>query len=288
MRSKGSSSKPQSSLIRLFVERSGVGLSHSSPDHVMAELVERVRRKDLRSQEQQLQEVLKDRNVVCVEVVLDLSSDGTLEPIGPAFSDGFRMRLKKNVPDVRARFTMAHEICHTFFYELVPEMKFRPHTADDEEERLCNLGAAALLIPAASLRKQAKKLPVCLDSLGQLARRYAVSLPTMLLRLRALGLWKCELSHWHRTVIGEFVLDRLYGGPHAEWHWDDASVLKRVWESDASVYGTNFVYLEASNGARRYKPIAYNVQRSGAGAIVLWGSGIRARRPNHPLLDAAC
>jgi Zn-dependent peptidase ImmA (M78 family) len=31
-------------------------------------------------------------------------------------------------PTVRQRFTIAHEICHTFFYEIVPELKFKPHS----------------------------------------------------------------------------------------------------------------------------------------------------------------
>ena len=56
------------------------------------------------------------------------------------------MRLKKNASDVRIRFTMAHEFCHTFLLRLVPEIKFSPHETDDEEERLCNLGAAAFAI----------------------------------------------------------------------------------------------------------------------------------------------
>jgi Zn-dependent peptidase ImmA (M78 family) len=287
MRSKGTSSKPQSNLVRRFVERSGADPERSSPEEAMAEVIERSRGRQTRNHDQQLQQVLKDRNVVAVEFVGDLSSDGMLEPIGQAFSDGFRMRLKKNASSERVRFTMAHELCHTFFYELVPEMKFKIHATDAAEEHLCNFGAAALLIPAASLRKKSKKEAICLDSLGQLARGYAVSLPTMLLRLRSLGLWKCQLSQWHRTVSGDFVLDRLYGGPQVDWQWEDASLLKRVWESSAPAYGSSFVYVECNNGTRRYKPIRYNVERLGNGAIALWGTGISPRKLDHPLLNAA-
>jgi hypothetical protein len=82
---------------------------------------------------------------VCeTEVVPDLPCDGLIEPIGTTYSAGFRMRLKKNAADVRLRFTIAHELCHTFFYELVPEFKFVAHESDDSEERLCNWGAASL------------------------------------------------------------------------------------------------------------------------------------------------
>src|ERR1700674_1665274 len=194
MRSNRVSSEAPSTLVRLFVERAVVDAAHTTAEQVMADIVERVREKGTRNRERQLQQFLKDRQVRSIDVVPDLNCDGMIEPIGPTFNDGFRIRLKRNVSSARTRFTVAHEACHTFFYEQVPELKFGPHTTDDEEERLCNLGAAILLIPARSLRADARKMPTCLESLGQLARRYDVSSATMLLRLRAMGLWKCQLS----------------------------------------------------------------------------------------------
>ena len=161
------------------------------------------------------------------------------------------------------------------------------HDEDDHEESLCNFGAAVLLVPAAQLRSRAKKLPVCLDSLEQLAQEYAVSLPTMLLRLRSLGLWKCQLSLWHRTVNGEFLLDRLYGGRKAEWKWHDASVLEQVWKSNESAFETGFVYAEGRGCIQGYKPIVYQAQRSGQGVVVLWGNGIRPAASTFPLLENA-
>jgi len=253
----------------------------------MTELVERAARgRRARSKGQRLQCFLDARNVVSVEFVRDAGYDGMIEPIGSAFNDGFRIRLKTNVSDVRARFTVAHEACHTFFYELAPEVKFRPHQEDDYEESLCNFGAAALLIPAAPLRARIRKVAVCLDSLEQLAQEYAVSLPTMLLRLRSLGLWTCQLSLWHRTVNGEFVLDRLYGGRKVEWRWQDSSALERVWVSKESAFETGFVYAE-SRGAKAYKPVAYHAQRSNLGVTVLWGIGIRPTASTYPLLEVA-
>lgn len=251
----------------------------------MTELVERAARgKRASSQGQRVQRFLAARNIVSVEFVHDAGYDGMIEPIRSTFSGGFRMLLNANASEVRARFTAAHEACHTFFYELAPEIKFHPHEKDDYEESLCNFGAAVLLIPAAPLRVRTKKLPICLDSLQQLAEEYAVSLPTMLLRLRSLGLWKCQLSLWHRSVNGEFVLDRFYGGRRIECKWHDASVLERVWKSNESAFETGFVYAE-SRGAKAYKPIAYHVQRSNQGVTVLWGSGIRPTVSTYPLLE---
>src|SRR5258708_924799 len=189
MGSREISSETESDLVRLFVERSGIGQSRRSPEQVMATLVEGLHGRRVQNQEQRLQRALKDRNVKTIDVVPGLNGDGMLEPVGSTFKDGFRMQLKRGVSGGRMRFTMAHEVCHTFFYELVPEIKFRPHETDRAEERLCNVGAAALLIPARSLRAQAKKLPICLWSLDQLAQDYSRSPPAMFLRLKALGLW---------------------------------------------------------------------------------------------------
>ena len=57
------------------------------------------------------------------------------------------MGVKADMGEKRMRFTIAHELCHTYFYELVPELKFCDHGPNDEEEAICNQGAAALLIP---------------------------------------------------------------------------------------------------------------------------------------------
>ncbi|MGO9337850.1 MAG: ImmA/IrrE family metallo-endopeptidase [Terriglobales bacterium] len=280
-------SEPQSDLVRLFVERSGIVAPHNSPDQVITELVERTARKARgRSQARRLQRFLDDRNIFSVEYVDDGSYDGMLDPMGSTFSNGFKMRLRSNLSEARARFTIAHEACHTFFYQLAPEIKFRPHETDDLEERLCNLGASVLLIPSAALTARSRKLPISLDSLQQLAAEFAVSLPTMLLRLRGLGLWKCQLSSWHRSVSGEFVLDRFYGGRRVECKWHDASVLERVWKSNEAAFETGFVYTE-SRGAKAFKPIAYHVQRSSQGVTVLWGSGIRPTVSTYPLLEIA-
>ena len=250
----------------------------------MTQVVERTVGNRKRGQEEALQRFLHSRNVISVEMSNDLDCDGMISPIGSTFREGFKMCLQKNTPHVRRRFTMAHEACHTFFYEFAPELKFRAHETDSTEERLCNWGAAALLIPSASLRKRSATIGVCLDSLQQLAHEFAVSLPTMLLRLRALRLWNCELSTWYRTTAGDFVLDRLYGGRPANWQWFDSSVLNCVWDSNESIFGDGFVYM-TKDGHQGFRPIVYNIRRSGNGIVALSGRGIRATKPSRPLFQ---
>src|ERR1700722_10963484 len=55
-----------------------------------------------------------------------LGCDGYIEPVGNSFESGFRVAIKPFASPARQRFTIAHEICHTFFYEFVPELKYHP------------------------------------------------------------------------------------------------------------------------------------------------------------------
>lgn len=271
-------------IVRLFLERAGNGSAVEDPDQIMTRLVESARTKRAPGLVRRLQQFLDARKVSSIEVVPGLDCDGVIRPLGSTFADGFAVTLKKGLSQARSRFTLAHEACHTFFYEFAPELKFVPHETDDVEERLCNLGAAVLLIPGAALRKQTRSLTLCLNSLEGLAARHVVSMPAMLLRLRALGLWKCQLSRWHRTVGGTFVLDRLYGGRRNDWQWDDHSLLDRVWQSREEVFGRVFLYLSDRQGNRRYAPVSCNLRRERDGILALWGPGVRAPLQEYPLL----
>jgi hypothetical protein len=271
-----------SPLVRLFVERSRFDPT-TKPDEVMAGLIERVRRERRRRKlRNQIQLFLDERRINRIELLSDLSCDGLIEPTGHVFVDGFRMLLKRSSAEPRMRFTIAHEICHTFFYELVPEIKFVPHDPDEQEERLCNFGAAALLIPPHSLKRRAAKLPVSLESLQCLAEDYTVSLPTMALRLRALDIWRCQFSRWRRMLNGTFVLDRLYGGKQADWKWADESILATAWDSTEPHRGHSFVSYEDDHGVRRYKPVSYQVRKSLDGVTALWGSAVATKMSSSP------
>jgi hypothetical protein len=70
----------------------------------------------------------------------DLKADGALVPLGAEFSAGFRMILRRDLPEGRINFTVAHEICHTFFYERVPEIKFSAHPVDEEGSAFATAG----------------------------------------------------------------------------------------------------------------------------------------------------
>lgn len=274
-----SSNSPNSPLVKAFVARSGKDLGQTA-QQIMEALVEGNSHKKAKTPDERVQQFLRDRRIQIVEEQADLNCDGFIEPLGNRYEDGFRVRLNTASTRVRQRFTLAHEACHSLFYELVPELKFVPHAPDEEEERLCNFGAAVLLIPGNALRKKVKRVQPCLDSLYELASEYTVSVQTILLRLRSLGLCTMELSTWHRMGNGTFSLDRLYGGRQVDWEWTDEEVLKLAWQRKGSTWGHTFVQYQDLGGIKRFKPVAYEVRRHSNGLIALWGKGVARQTPS--------
>jgi len=224
---------------------------------------------------------LASRKIMSVRIMQQTNSDAVLEPIGGLYRHGFNILLKRQSSFARLRFSLAHEICHTFFYEFVPEVKFLPHEIDAMEERLCDFGAAELLMPVSAVKRAAADRPICIQSLQTLAGQFSVSVSAMFLRLRLLGLWNCVLSEWHRMLNGSFELANFYGGKRLPWEWEDPSILNHAWQSHKSSFGSTFVRYEAEQGRHLYSPARFEVQRIGNRIFSLWGTQIE--RPTCPL-----
>ena len=160
-----------------------------------------------------------------------------------------------------------------FSTEAAPEIKFRPHDTDSFEEALCNRGAAALLMPTDDVFSQVKSKDVSLDTLDELSQRYAVSMEAAFLRLRALRLWNCEMTVWHRMMTGEFVLDRIHGWLKLDWRWVDSSIPDKAWArpKGAPVSGRSFVYFERPDGYSAAEPMYYQTRRRGNSLVAIWG-----------------
>jgi hypothetical protein len=210
------------------------------------------------------------RNIVTIEEQKGLSSDGFIEPLGSSLANGFRVVLREGVPSSRQRFTLAHEICHTFFYEAAPELKFSAYKEDSLEEALCNYGASCLLVPESALRESSLALRPCLPSLETLCHIFKVSHETMVVRLRSLGLWKCEYSLWHKMTGGEFVIDKLYGWKRIDWNWSDPVVLDKAWCSGRLHRGETVLWWETSAGYSTGKSVHYEIKRRGDLLVALW------------------
>lgn len=125
----------------------------------------------------------------------------------------------------RQRFTIAHELAHTFFYELSSEdvsetLRFvggGGKTADEHLEHACDQLAAALLLPEALLESRiTDKFLQDPDQVRELAHSAGVSLVTLLIRFESLSVYS---SSFHPSALilqryqrGRWVLVRgLYG-----------------------------------------------------------------------------
>ena len=90
----------------------------------------------------------------------------------------------------RERFTVAHEICHTFFYdrEVSPPKKIRGAPRGQRLESLCNFGAGVLLVPDQLLPQVNRNSLVitCLEDVRALTSQFEVSIDVMLRRLKGL------------------------------------------------------------------------------------------------------
>ena len=84
---------------------------------------------------------------------------------------GYLIAVCAAQPQGRQNFSAAHEIVHTFFREVRPAA-----TASPEEERLCDLGAVVLTMPVARFGPFLQARPLCLASIDECCREFAVSI----------------------------------------------------------------------------------------------------------------
>ena len=114
---------------------------------------------------------------------------------------GFTIELRQDRSHERMNFTCAHELGHTFFYEAVPSIKYRiinssePHH-DKEEEMLCNIAAAELLMPANLFSDVVKDYSASPQALEEISQIFEASIVATTVRILSLNLWDAEFILW--------------------------------------------------------------------------------------------
>lgn len=117
---------------------------------------------------------------------------------GCTYADGhhFRIRLRSADSPARRRFTLAHEICHTFFESTslrgVEDDEVGRYVEQDDVEHLCDLGAAELLFPPGPFTSICPATPD-FDDVIQIARRFDGSLEATASRVVGLRLGPAQL-----------------------------------------------------------------------------------------------
>lgn len=105
----------------------------------------------------------------------------------PAGAGKVRIEYNPNRPCARMRYSLAHEIAHTFFHDVADRIRNRATRTevDDDEwelEMICNLGAAELLMPIGSLPDIQNK-QFTIREILELRQKFEVSSESILLRL---------------------------------------------------------------------------------------------------------
>jgi Zn-dependent peptidase ImmA (M78 family) len=127
----------------------------------------------------------------------DMKIDGRLIPS----NNDFIVELRKDRSAERINFTFAHELAHTFFYESVPSIKCRTLETnypeyDEEEEKLCDIAASELLMPASVFSKIVKDFSPSPHALKRISQLFKTSLQATLVKLQILGLWNANFVLW--------------------------------------------------------------------------------------------
>jgi IrrE N-terminal-like domain len=121
---------------------------------------------------------------------------------------GFRIYLQNNFDHLsgirlRERFTLAHELVHTFFYDVTGE-KPRPAKGSPKGKRLeylCHAGAAQILVPDALLRDEVMRggRVASIEGILKLASLFRVSVEVMMRRLHATEL--IDVEHFAAVLV---------------------------------------------------------------------------------------
>lgn len=149
-------------------------------------------------------------------------ADARLVPL-PA--DRMQIEFNPNQPKSRTRFSIAHELAHTFFDNCRDAIRNRKshHDFDPHEwelEMLCNIGAAELLMPVASL-PELRSEALNIATLMQLKERLEVSAEALLARVSRITTEPCAM----------FAASRIEEGNMVGRYRIDYAILSRSWQS---------------------------------------------------------
>lgn len=137
------------------------------------------------------------RHVRKVERV-DMVEAGRLIPDG----DGYVIQVNGRHGEGKRRFTVGHEICHTFFNEAHQSSRGSTDLTTGlfdirkEEEYLCDVGAAHILLNPRWLFPMAESRSPSLDALLEIAEDCGASIEASAFQLAQAGRWPCTFVFW--------------------------------------------------------------------------------------------
>jgi len=137
------------------------------------------------------------RRVRRVDLV-EIAEAGRLIPEGL----GYAVQVNLRHTETKRRFTICHEVGHTFFDDASRLMRFQADSATglfdlrDEEEYLCDLAAAWTLLNPRWVTALIASRPPSLTGLFELAETCKASIEATAIQISRLGLWRCSFVFW--------------------------------------------------------------------------------------------
>jgi O-acetyl-ADP-ribose deacetylase (regulator of RNase III) len=144
----------------------------------------------------------------------DAVRDARTVPIG---TRGLQIEFNPNRPRGRVRYSVAHEIAHTFFPDCAEQVRNRaPHLTlegdDWQLEALCNIAAAEIVMPITSVSVPADEHPD-IERLLTERERFDVSTEAILIRIARASTQKMAMFVASRTPQGRYRVDYLVPSP---------------------------------------------------------------------------
>jgi Zn-dependent peptidase ImmA (M78 family) len=121
-------------------------------------------------------------------------------------SGDYAVVVNKAHSQTRQRFTIAHEIAHTLFFEAFGEEQltasryFCGSSRDPEEERLCDYAAAEMLLPSRQVDAYAQKYRITAASIVGLSQRFRTSLHASARKLLTMSPLKSIACYWDKSA----------------------------------------------------------------------------------------
>lgn len=162
----------------------------------------------------------------------------------PSGSNRLRIEYNPAQSRSRVRFSIAHELSHTFFPDCedtirnrAPRSTFGPH--EWELEMLCNIGAAELLMPIANFPTLTRDM-LGIDKLLELKESFEVSPEALVSRVARITQYPCSMFAASRIETGS-LNDRYrvdYAIPSRTWRSNKIDILpKNTALSDCTAIG---------------------------------------------------
>jgi hypothetical protein len=174
---------------------------------------------------------------------------------------GYEIWVCSEESEGRQNFSTAHEIVHIFFREVCPDAM-----ASAEQEKLCDLGAAVLTMPAGRFGPFLAARPLCFATIDECRCEFAVSFVAA--GRQAMALTDVSACLFVGTVARTKVQIRFRTGT------PKLRVMK-WWQSARWPFADSHLYLPILGGSVTGEAFAHQDQRAGRGSLgVAFRAGI--------------